>query len=191
MFFVGFVGNVGKKNRGFEQKEENLKKKRMYKQLKDYFHHLADKHVMIQEHVGYFSREIIEKQSSFAGITSPFLAIYDYELGLDGGELNTLGRRKLVFSIVFADAPHDDFEGQQEKIDQAERIALQLLARIRWDSHQRNHFLYGAFEKDLTRIFPIEEPQAHLYGVDVEVHFKTKAPLVVNPADWEDTFLTC
>jgi hypothetical protein len=26
MFFVGFVGNVGKKNRGFEQKEENLKK---------------------------------------------------------------------------------------------------------------------------------------------------------------------
>ena len=26
MFFLGFVGNVGKKNRGFEQKEENLKK---------------------------------------------------------------------------------------------------------------------------------------------------------------------
>lgn len=26
MFFVSFVGNVGKKNRGFEQKEENLKK---------------------------------------------------------------------------------------------------------------------------------------------------------------------
>jgi hypothetical protein len=26
MFFVGFVGNVGKKNRGFGQKEENLKK---------------------------------------------------------------------------------------------------------------------------------------------------------------------
>jgi hypothetical protein len=26
MFFVGFVGNVGKKNRGFEQKEEKLKK---------------------------------------------------------------------------------------------------------------------------------------------------------------------
>lgn len=26
MFFVGFVGNVGKKNRGFEAKEENLKK---------------------------------------------------------------------------------------------------------------------------------------------------------------------
>lgn len=28
MFFVGFVGNVGKKNRGFEQKEKKLKKKR-------------------------------------------------------------------------------------------------------------------------------------------------------------------
>lgn len=28
MFFVGFVGNVGKKNRGFEQKKEKLKKKR-------------------------------------------------------------------------------------------------------------------------------------------------------------------
>lgn len=27
MFFVGFVGNVGKKNRGFGQKEENFKKK--------------------------------------------------------------------------------------------------------------------------------------------------------------------
>ena len=75
MFFVGFVGNVGKKNRGFEQKEEKFKKKTMYKQLKDYFHHLAEKHVMIQEHVGYFSRVIIEKQSSFAGIASPFLAI--------------------------------------------------------------------------------------------------------------------
>ena len=28
MFFVGFVGNVGKKNRGFGQKEENFKKKK-------------------------------------------------------------------------------------------------------------------------------------------------------------------
>ena len=163
----------------------------MYLQLKNYFHHLADKHKKIKEKVGYFSREILEKTNSFAGIASPFLAIYDYELGLDGGELNTIGRRKVIFSIIFSDAPHDDFEGQQKKIDEAERIALQLLARIRWDNNDKNHFLYGTFEKELTRIYPIEEPQAHLYGVDVEVHFKTKEPLVANAEDWEDVFLTC
>ena len=163
----------------------------MYLQLKKYFAHLAQKHKEIKENVGYFSREIIEKTNSFAGIASPFLAIYDYELGLDGGELNTLGKRKMVFSIIFANAPFDDFEAQQEKIDQAEQIALQLLARIRWDSNDKNHFLYNAFEKDLTKIYPVEEPQAHLFGVEVEIHFSTKQPLQINPEHWEDVFLTC
>lgn len=163
----------------------------MYIQLKQYFTHLAQKHKEIKASVGYFSREIIEKASSFSGIASPFLAIYDYELGLDGGELNTIGKRKIVFSIVFADAPYDDFEAQQECIDQAEHIALQLLARIRWDNNDKNHFLYKALEKDLTKIYPIEEPQAHLFGVEVELHFTTTQSLQVNPNHWEDVFLTC
>lgn len=163
----------------------------MYLALKNYFHHLADKNKLIQGSVGYFSREIIEKASSFNGIASPFLAIYDYELGLDGGEQNTVGVRKITFSIVFADAPLDDFEGQQAKIDQAEQIAIQLLARLRWDSNDKNHFLYQSFQKELTKIYPIEEPQAHLYGVDVVVHLRTQQSLRVNPDDWHDVFLTC
>lgn len=163
----------------------------MYLKLKKYFQHLAQKHKQIKESVGYFSREILEKSSSYNGIASPFLAIYDYELGLDGGELNTIGTRKITFSIIFADAPHDDFEGQQQKIDQAEQIAMQILARIRWNSNDRKHFLYGAFQKDMTKIYPIEEPQAHLYGVDVVVHFRSPESLSVNPNDWEDAFLTC
>ena len=73
----------------------------MYLQLKKYFSDLADQNVHIKDKVGYFSREIGEKERSFNGIASPFLAIYDYELGLDGGELNTMGRRKLTFSIIY------------------------------------------------------------------------------------------
>ena len=156
----------------------------MYLQLKKYFSDLADQNIHIKDKVGYFSREIAEKERSFNGIASPFLAIYDYELGLDGGELNTMGRRKITFSIIYANAPHDNSEAQQELISKAEAIALQCLARIRWDNHQKGHFLFNSFEKDLTKIYPVEDPQAHFFGVDVEVHFKTPTPLEVKQEDW-------
>jgi len=58
------------------------------------------------------------------------------------------------------------------------------LARSRWDNHQKGHFLYNSFEKDLTKIYPVEDPQAHFFGVDVEVHFKNPTPLIVKQEDW-------
>lgn len=163
----------------------------MYEQLKNYFQFLAEKNKQIKDSVGYFSREIIEKSSSFSGIASPFLAVYNYEVGLEGGQLNTIGSRKIVFSIIYADTPHDDFNAQQYAIDQAEQIAFQLLARIRWDNSDPKHFLYGAFQKEMTKIFTIEEPQANFYGVEVELYFHTPQSLKVDPNHWEDTFLTC
>ena len=163
----------------------------MYYQLKQYFAHLATENKALQAHTGYFAREIAQRSASYAGIPSPFLSIYDYSVGLEGEELSSLGQRQICFAVLFSDTPADDLEAQQQAIDQAEQIALQLLARIRWDSHQKRHFLYASFQKELTRIAPIEEPQAQLYGVEVELHLKTPCPLSVNPDHWHDRFLSC
>ena len=44
----------------------------MYLQLKKYFSDLAYQNIHIKDKVGYFSREIAEKERSFNGIASHF-----------------------------------------------------------------------------------------------------------------------
>lgn len=162
-----------------------------YIKLKNYFQNIAEKHKAIKDFSGYFAREIQQKMGSYAGIGSPFLTIFNYELGLDGGEMNTIGTRKLTFSVLFHNPAFDNFEAQQEAIDHAEQIALQILARIKKDHNTKTHFLYGSFEKDMTKIYPVEDPNIQVYGVDVVVHFRNKQPLVVDSDDWEDGIRNC
>lgn len=162
-----------------------------YLQLKKYFENIAKQHKEIKDFSGYFAREIQQKMGSFVGIDSPFLTIFNYELGLDGGDLNTMGTRKLTFSVLYYSTAFDDFETQQEAIDNAEKIALQILARIKKDHNTKEHFLYNSFEKDMTKIFPVEDTNVQVYGVDVIVHFKNKEPLIVDSNIWEDGIVNC
>lgn len=165
--------------------------KNSYLQLKTYFADIAQKHKAIKDFSGYFAREVQQKMGSFSGIGSPFLTIFNYELGLDGGEMNTIGERKLTFSVLFHNPAFDDFEAQQQAIDDAEKIALQILARIKKDHNTKGHFLYNSFEKAMTKIFPVEEPNIQVYGVDVQIHFRNKEPLLVESDVWEDGIVNC
>ena len=162
-----------------------------YLQIKHYFEDISKKHKQIKDFSGYFAREIQQKMASFSGIGSPFLTIFNYELGLDGGEMNTIGTRKITFSVLYHNPAFDNFEAQQQAIDNAEKISLQILARIKKDHNTKNHFLYNSFQKDMTKIFPVEDPNIQIYGVDVVVHFRNKEPLIVESDAWEDGITNC
>lgn len=165
-------------------------KNNSYLKIKDYFEILVSKHKYINEFVGYFSRDLHSKSASRKGIASPYLALFKYEIGLDGSEQNTVAVRKLGFAVMFNNVAPDDFNKQYEAIDTAEQLALSILARIRFDNNKKEHFLYNSLLKDSIRILPIEL-SAQSFGVEVYFNLKNPQNLVVNPEDWEDIDEVC
>lgn len=165
-------------------------KKNSYLQTKKYFEKLVETHNHIAGFVGFSSRELHEKQGSYDGIPSPYLALYRYEVGLDGPEQNTIAVRKIAFALMRTDAPTDDFDAQYKIVDECENLALSILARIRYDNNNREHFLYDSLLKDSIRILPVEL-SSQSYGVEVYFNLKNPQPLIVNPDEWSDIDEVC
>lgn len=167
-----------------------MMKTNSYLQSKNYFDELVQKHKKINEFIGFFNRELHEKQGSFDGIASPYLALFKYEAGLDGPEQNTIAVRKVAFALMRTDVATDDFDAQYQAVDECEKLALSVLARIRYDSNNRNHFLYNSFLKESVRILPVEL-SSQSYGVEVYFNLKNPQPLIVNPDEWSDIDEVC
>ncbi len=161
-----------------------------YLKTKNYFQEIVAKNLKINEFVGYFTRDLHHKQASFKGLNSPYLALFKYELGLDGERQNTVAVRKVGFAVMRTKVSADDFEAQYAAIDECEKIALQVLARIRYDNNNREHFLYNSFLKDSVRVLPVEL-SSQSYGVEVFFNFKNPQSLEVVPDDWEDIDSVC
>ncbi len=161
-----------------------------YLEIKDYFQQIVAKNKKINEFVGYFTRDLHHKQAAFTGLPSPYLALFKYKLGLDGGPQNTVAVREVGFAVMRTDVADDDFEEQYKAIDECEQMALQILARIRYDNNNREHFLYNSFMKDSVRILPVEL-RSQSYGVEVFFSFKNPQKLVVAPDEWEDIDSVC
>ena len=60
-----------------------------YLMLKDYFQRLVEKSEFLHDFVGYFSRELHNKEESIKGIKSPFLVLFNYQIGIEGEEMAT------------------------------------------------------------------------------------------------------
>lgn len=165
-------------------------KNNSYKKIKDYFQYLVSQHTEINAFAGYFNRDLQHQISSRNGITSPYLALFRYELGLDGHKQNTVAVRKIGFAVMFENIPPDDFQRQYQAIDDAEALALSVLSRIQYDNHQKEHLLFNTFIKDSVQILPVELSN---YSFGVEVYFDLKNPqnLKVNPQQWNDIHQIC
>lgn len=161
-----------------------------YLRLKDYMQHLATQHTAIQAFAGYSNRDLLTQVASRDGIASPYLALFDYKLSLFGPEQRTVATRKLGFAIMLNQVNTNDFQAQYTAIDQAETIALQIIARIRYDNNQKNHFLWNAFIKESVKINPVEL-SANSYGVEVFIHFKNPQALSLQPDNWKDVDTVC
>lgn len=161
-----------------------------YLQMKNYFHFLVEKSNFLNDYVGFFSREYAEKEASHKGLNDPLLALFRYELGFDSPGENALAVRKIGFSIQYNDVPKDDLELQYIAINNAEDLALKVLARIRLDNYNRDHFLYNAFIQDSVQILPLEL-SLNNFGVDVFFNLKNKQSMKVDVNDWKDLEKVC
>jgi hypothetical protein len=162
-----------------------------YLQIRDYFQNLATHSAVLKDFVAFSQREWANRTASTQGIESPYLVLYKYEMGFQGPEENTLAVRHLGFAIMVQDnALQDDFEAQYTGINTAEQIALKILARIRYDSFNQEHFLYNSFMKETVVITDVEISAGEM-GVDVFFSIKNKQTLKCDAADWADLDTTC
>lgn len=161
-----------------------------YNSVKKYFSQLVENHNEIRSFVGFFNRELQHKEASRYGLPSPYLALFGYEIGLDGGKPNTVAVRKIQFAVMASGVPADDFEAQYAAIDRAEQLALSVLSRIQFDNNDKEHLLYNTFVKDSVRILPVELSNT-AYGVEVYFHLKNPQNLTLNPDLWADVEKRC
>lgn len=160
-----------------------------YLQVHNYFKDLVSQSNFLNDFVGLFDREWATRTNSPAGIQSPVLTLYKYDLGFEGSGNNTIAVRKVALSIIFNDVK-DDFASQYQAIQDAEALALKLVSRINHDNYVRNHLLYNSFLKETVEMFP-EELSAKQFGVSVMFSIKNPQVLSLNPDDWKDLDKAC
>ena len=162
-----------------------------YLKLKDYFENLTAQSNFLEGFAGFFSRELMNKLTSRKEpLQSPYLALFKYQLGLDGDEMKTMGIRKLGFAIIYNNIKPDNYEAQYEAIDNAENLALKVIARIRFDNNDKTHFLWNALQKESITIEPVELSQSD-FGVEVTFDLKNGQSLKLDPDDWKDINTIC
>lgn len=166
-----------------------MQKNNSYLKLKNYFKDLVEKSIHVKSFVGYFQRELAQKDGGDE-LDSPYLAIYGYGNTLSGPEQNTISVRKLSFAVMYKGIPDDDLELQYKAVDDAEEIINIFLARIRMDSNDPEHFLYNAWNKEGTEISPVEL-SISAFGSEVSLEFKNNQFLKMHPEDWNDNPPTC
>uniref|UniRef100_UPI0039A7059D hypothetical protein n=1 Tax=Ornithobacterium rhinotracheale TaxID=28251 RepID=UPI0039A7059D len=167
-----------------------MQQENSYLRLYNYFKAIAEANVHINGFAGYFQRDLSNKLESYEGLSSPYLALWDYEKEYQGDDRNTVAVISLGYVILKSDVPPDDIEAQYAAIDECEKIAKSVNARLRYDNHDKSHFLFGSFLKEQTKIQPIDTEDLG-FGVQVEVFFKNPEHLALKPEDWADIDMVC
>lgn len=160
-----------------------------YLKMKDYMKDLVSKSTLVKSFAGYFRRELLAKIDR-DDFESPYLALFDYELGFSGPEQNTISTRKIGFAVIFRNVPDDDLELQYQRIDDAEQIILQFMARMKIESADESHFLYKSFKKEGAIITPVELEDGG-FGSEVQLEFNNNQSLKAKAEAWTDNFLSC
>ena len=55
-----------------------------YLELKKYFNQIVEKSEFLEDFIGYFSRELRNKEQSSRGIQFPCQALFNYNFGIEG-----------------------------------------------------------------------------------------------------------
>ena len=135
----------------------------------------------------FFRMDLMEITGAFrSGINFPAMTVESPDIEADGSINNSVIGRVFAFT-VYVNPTQGDFDGQNSKLDQAERIGWKLIARMRHDARDPNHFLYNKFQVNevrATKVGPIFTEQLHGYRFTGTI--KGTESLKVDPADWSD-----
>ena len=162
-----------------------------YNQIRNYFKNLVEQSKFLNGYSGFFQRELVGKMTNYTTpLQAPYLALFEYNLGFDGPDNNTIAVRKIGMALMYNKIKADDQEQQYNAIHNAEQLAGKLISRVRFDSNNPDHFLYNSFLKDSVEISAVEL-SATDFGVEIFFSLKNKQLLIMHTEDWKDIPHVC
>lgn len=163
--------------------------KAYFKKVNDYLKDLVAATDEIAGFVGNSESELMTKLQSIISADKPLLVFFGYQGTLDGSVQRTFGPRTISFSIVYPITDQNDYEKQYERINDAESIGLEVMARINYDATPEGGvaWLYNTFVKDSCRFEPVvyKTPMG-LFGQEFFFDLNFKTPLAPTPGFWKD-----
>ena len=162
----------------------------MYLTIKDYFEHLGTHAKFLKGFAGFFDRELLTKINSYDGLENPYLALFKYSIALEGNEQNTQANRQIGFVIAFGKIDAGNYAAQYKAIDDAEKFAFKVLARIKYDNARKDFFLWNSLIKESIQINPFELENGE-FGAEVFFNIKNPQSLVCDITDWDDLTDKC
>lgn len=165
-----------------------MPKSNSYLRMKDYFANLVEQSTFLKTFIGYFQRELANKRYN---LETPCLALFGYSLELDGEKMSTVAVRKMSFAIMMSGVPSDEMELQYKAIDESEALALKVVARLKLDANNQDHFLYNSLIKNSVEIRPFEIEDTGMFGTEVCFDLKNFQTMKVLADDWKDLEKIC
>lgn len=158
----------------------------------DYFRQL-NKNLRDFGENSFFRIDLKEIEGGFrSGITFPAMAVESPDLdGQDSDITNSVIGRAFFFT-VYMDPKKNDYDDQDTAIDLCEKIGWKLIARMRKDATDPNHFLYDKFKVSTVSAIKVGPLfTQHLYGYRFGGLISGNESLKVDPADWDDIDSIC
>mgnify|MGYP003636553395 CR=1 FL=1 len=158
--------------------------------LVDYFKNIT---IQLKTLNGFFRMDITEIKGAFRStVEFPALVMESYEGNFDDSNLQTNVNDRTFAFTIYTKPKNGDYDDQNLQLDMAEAIGLKVIARMRYDAGQKDHFLYTRFKVNTVtyaKVGPIFNEQ--LYGYRFIGSIKGLETLVLNPSDWNDAPTLC
>ena len=141
----------------------------------------------------FFRIDLKEIEGAFrSGISFPAMAVESADLdGGDSAPTNSVIGRAFFFT-VYMNPKKTDYDGQDAAIDLCEKIGWKIIARMRKDSFDSDHFLYDKFKVSSVSAIKVGPLfTQHLYGYRFGGIISGEESLKVDPADWDDIDSIC
>ena len=158
--------------------------------LVDYFKSLAENLIGIED---FHRMNLVEIQGSFRSSASfPCLVLESHDA--DWGDSNlqqSIKDRNIAFTVM-TKPEKANFEDQDTKLTESEILGDKILARMRHDANNPNHFLYNHFKIEnvkSSKVGPLFSER--LFGYRNVCSINAPKKLILDPADWQDIETTC
>src|SRR5690606_5945850 len=133
--------------------------------------------------------ELHLKLSNLTSADKPLLVFFGYQGKLEGGPQRTRGPRTVSFAILYVVPDPNDYATQRQRINDAESIGLEIIARINYDSTPEGavDWLYNTFVKDSVQFEKVEyKAPMGLFGQEFFFDLDVKNPLKPTEGFWKD-----
>lgn len=163
-----------------------------HKTLIDYFESLNTLLVDFGEN-SFFRMDLSEITGAFrSGITFPAMAVESPDGDLEDTSNNNSVLGKDFAFTVYKKPTSGNYEEQNQFLDDCETIGLKIIARMRYDAMDNDHFLYNRFDPSTVnyiKVGPIFNE--NLFGYRFTGKIKGSKSLQINPEDWSDLNSPC